>query len=91
MQNICRSYIAVKSNYRCMYKLNLIAIVSIVAAVSFVVGMTAPAAFAAQHASMNTTDNMGLMGNMTGGNATSMTGGNMTMSDMSNATSLNGQ
>jgi hypothetical protein len=74
-----------------MYKLNLIAIVSIVAAVSFVVGMTAPAAFAAQHASMNTTDNMGLMGNMTGGNATSMTGGNMTMSDMSNATSLNGQ
>ena len=74
-----------------MYKLNLIAIVSIVAAFSLVVGMTAPAAFAAQHASMNTTDNMGLMGNMTGGNATSMTGGNMTMSDMSNATSLTGQ
>ena len=74
-----------------MYKLNLIAIVSIVAAVSFVVGMTSPAAFAAQHASMNTTDNMGLMGNMTGGNATPMTGGNLTMSEMSNATSLTGQ
>ena len=75
-----------------MYKLNLITIVSIVAAVSFVVGMTAPAiAFAAQHASMNTTDNMGLMGNMTGGNATPMTGGNLTMSEMSNATSLTGQ
>ncbi len=75
-----------------MYKLNLIAIVSIVAAVSFVVGMTTPGVFAAQHASMNTTDNMGLMGNMTGGNATtSMTGDKLTMSEMSNATSLNGQ
>jgi hypothetical protein len=75
-----------------MYKLNLIAIVSIVAAVSFVVGMTAPAAFAAQHESMTMNmDNMSSMGNMTGGNATSMTGGNMTMSDMSNATSLTGQ
>ncbi len=74
-----------------MYKLNLIAIVSIVAAVSFVVGMASPAAFAAQHASINTTDNMGLMGNMTGGNATPMTGGKLTMSEMSNATSLTGQ
>jgi hypothetical protein len=52
-----------------MYKLNLIAIVSIVAAVSFVVGMTAPAAFAQG-------DNMTMdmdIGNMTGGNATSTT------------------
>jgi len=57
-----------------MYKLNLIAVVSIAAAVSLFVGMASPAiAFAAQHASMNTTDNMGLMGNMTGGgNASSM-------------------
>jgi hypothetical protein len=75
-----------------MYKLNLIAIVSIVAAVSFVVGMSAPAAFAAQHASINTTDNMGLMGNMTGGNATMTMDDNMTsMSEMSNATSMTGQ
>ncbi len=49
-----------------MYKLNLIAIVSIVAAVSFVVGMASPAAFAQD-------------GGMTGGN---MTGGNMTGGDM---------
>ncbi len=74
-----------------MYKLNLIAIVSIVAAVSFVVGMTTPSAFAAQHASMNTTDNMGLMGNMTGGNATMAMDDNTSMSEMSNATSMTGQ
>ena len=59
-----------------MYKLNLIAIVSIVAAVSFVVGMTAPAAFAQDNMTMNM-DNMSSMGNTTGGNATSMAG-NMT-------------
>jgi hypothetical protein len=35
---------------------------------------------------MNTTDNMGLMGNMTGGNATMTMDDNMSMSDMSNAT-----
>ena len=67
-----------------MYKLNLIAIVSIVAAVSFVVGMASPAAFA-QDGGM-TGDNMtggmtgGDMGTMTGDNMTGgMTGGNMTM------------
>jgi hypothetical protein len=36
-----------------MYKLNLIAIVSIVAAVSFVVGMSAPAVFAQDNMTMN--------------------------------------
>ena len=39
-----------------MYKLNLIAIVSIVAAVSFVVGMTAPAAFAQDNLTMALTN-----------------------------------
>jgi hypothetical protein len=54
-----------------MYKLNLITVVTIVAAVSLVVGMASPVAFAQ--------DNMSSMGNMTGGggNATSMAG-NMT-------------
>ena len=62
-----------------MYKLNLIAIVSIVAAVSFVVGMASPAAFA-QDGGM-TGGNM--TGGMTGGNMTGgMTGGNMTGGDM---------
>ena len=68
-----------------MYKLNLIAVVSIVAAVSLAVGMASPiAAFAtlimATPMGDNTTmnmDNMSSMGNMTGGNATSMAG-NMT-------------
>ena len=62
-----------------MYKLNFIAVVTIVAAVSFVVGMASPIAFAAQHENM--TMDMGnnmssMMGNMTGGggNATSMAG-----------------
>ena len=56
-----------------MYKLNLIAIVSIVAAFSLVVGIASPLAFAANHENTTTT-----MGNMTdGGNATSMAG-NMT-------------
>jgi len=69
----------VKSNYRCMYKLNFITIVGIVASVSLVVGMASPAAaFAAQHENMTMNmDNMSSMGNMTGGNATSMAG-NMT-------------
>ena len=63
-----------------MYKSNLIVIVGIVAAVSLVVGMTAPAiAFAAQHESMTMNmDNMSSMGNMTGGNGTSMMGDNAT-------------
>jgi hypothetical protein len=61
-----------------MYKLNLIAVVSIVAAFSLVVGIASPAAFAAQHENMTMSmDNMSSMGNMTGGNATSMAG-NMT-------------
>ncbi len=66
-----------------MYKLNAIAIVGIVASVSLVVGMASPAvvAFAAQHENMTMTmDNMSSMGNMTGGNATSMAG-NMTETD----------
>ncbi len=71
-----------------MYKLNLITVVSIVAAVSLVVGMASPLAFAAQHASMNTTDNMGLMGNnMTGGNATA---GNMTETESVTTTNETG-
>ncbi len=66
-----------------MYKLNLIAVVSIVAAVSLAVeGMASPIAFAAQHETMSMTrdDNMSSMGNMTGDNATSMAG-NMTESE----------
>ena len=60
-----------------MYKLNLIAILGIVAAVSLVVGMASPLALAANHenTTMNMGDNMSsMMGNMTGdgGNATSM-------------------
>ena len=67
-----------------MYKLNLIAIVGIVAAVSsLVVGMASPVAFAAQHEgmTMNMDNNMSSMGNMTGGNATSMMGGDSTPND----------
>ena len=52
-----------------MYKLNLITVVTIVAAVSLVVGMASPLAFAANHENTTTT-----MGNMTGG------GGNATTS-----------
>ncbi len=59
-----------------MSRLNLIAVLTVVAAVSLVVGMTAPVAvaFAAQHENMTMTmDNASSMGNMTGGgNATSM-------------------
>jgi hypothetical protein len=63
-----------------MYKLNFIAVVTIVAAVSLALGMASPAAFAAQHENMtmNMDDNISSVGNMTGGgNATSMAG-NMT-------------
>ncbi len=68
-----------------MNKLNLISVVTIVAAVSLVVGMTPPAAFATfpnipnvtpmgDNMTMNMDDNMSSMGNMTGGgNATFMT------------------
>ncbi|MBA3285151.1 MAG: hypothetical protein H0U27_08850 [Nitrosopumilus sp.] len=56
-----------------MYKLNLIAIVSIIAAISFVVGMTAPMAFAQE--------------NMTMDNGTMMND-NMTMT-MDNGTMMN--
>ena len=74
-----------------MYKLNLIAIVSIVAAVSLVVGMSSPAAFAQDNMTMNM-DNTTSMGGMSGDNATMTMGDNMTsMSDMSNATSMTGQ
>ncbi|MEJ7641262.1 MAG: hypothetical protein WKF36_03605 [Candidatus Nitrosocosmicus sp.] len=75
-----------------MYKLNLIAIVSIVAAVSFVVGMSSPAAFAQDNMTMNMDDNMSSMGGMTGDNATMTMDDNMTsMSNMSNASSMTGQ
>ena len=67
-------YMAVKHYCRCMNKLNLIAVASIVAAVSLVVGMASPiVAFAQDNMTMNMDDNMSSMGNMTGGNATSMT------------------
>jgi hypothetical protein len=57
-----------------MYKLNFIAVVTIVAAVSLVVGMASPIAFAQDNMTMNMDDNMSSTGNMTGGggNATSM-------------------
>ncbi len=76
---LSRPYMPVKPGHRCMYKLNVIAVISIVAAVSLIVGMASPLAFAAQHENMtmNMDDNMSSMGNMTGGNATSMAG-NMT-------------
>ena len=68
----------VKSNCRYMYKLNLIAVITIVVTVSLVVTMASPAiAFAAQHENMtmiNMDNNVGSMGNMTGGdNETSIT------------------
>ena len=57
-----------------MYKLKLIAVVTIVATVSLIVGMASPiAAFAQDNMTINMDDNMTSMGNMTGGNATSMT------------------
>ena len=58
-----------------MYKLNLIAVVTIVAAVSLVVGMASPAAvaFADDHNATMSMDNMALMGGMTGGNSTTST------------------
>jgi len=46
IQNICGSYISLKSNCRCMNKLNLIAVGNIVVAVSLFVGMMTSAAFA---------------------------------------------
>ena len=61
-----------------MYRLNFIAAVTILSAVSLAVGMASPLAFAAQHENMTTTmgNNMTSPGNMTGGggNATSMAG-----------------
>ena len=75
-----------------MYKLNLIAIVGIIAGVSFVVGMATPVvAFAQENMTMTMDENMSSMGNMSGGNATMTMDDNMIMSDMSNATSLTGQ
>ncbi len=49
-----------------MYKLNFIAVVTIVTAVSLVVGMASPLAFGVQHENMTTTmDNMTSGGNLT--------------------------
>ncbi len=58
-----------------MYKLTLIAIVGIIAAVFLVVGMASPAAvaFADNHNATMSMDNMALMGGMTGGNSTTST------------------
>ena len=57
-----------------MYKLKLIAVVTIVATVSLIAGMASPiAALAQDNMTINMDDNMTSMGNMTGGNATSMT------------------
>ena len=58
-----------------MNKLNLIAVVTIVAAVPLVVGIASPiVAFAQDNMTMNMDNNMSSMGNMTsGGNAISMT------------------
>ena len=65
---------AVRHYCRCMNKLNLIAVASIVAAVSLVVGMASSIpAFAQDNKTMNMDDNMSSIGNMTSGNATSMT------------------
>ncbi len=67
-------YMAVKHYCKYMNKLNLIAVTSIVAAISLVVGMASPiAAFAQDNMTMNMDDNMSSMGNMTSGNATFMT------------------
>ncbi len=58
-----------------MYRLNLIAVVTIIAAVSLVVGMASPmaAAFAQDKMTMNMDDNMSSIGNATGdGNSTLM-------------------
>ena len=61
-----------------MYKLNLIAIVGIVAAVSFVAGMAAPAVFAQDNMTMNMKmDNMSSM--------TSGVGNSTTMNQTDNA------
>ena len=58
-----------------MYKLNLIAVVTIVATVSLVVGIASPAAvaFADDNSATMNMDNMALMGGMTGGNSTTST------------------
>ncbi len=75
-----------------MYKLNFIAIVSIVAAVSFVVGMTAPAAFAQENMTMNMDNStMSNMSSSMGNGNMTMNMDNTTMPGMSNATSMTGQ
>ena len=58
-----------------MHKLNLIAVVTIVAAVSLVVGMASPiaVAFADDNSATMNMDNMALMGGTTGGNSTTST------------------
>ncbi|MEJ7642917.1 MAG: hypothetical protein WKF36_12100, partial [Candidatus Nitrosocosmicus sp.] len=72
-----------------MYKLNLIAIVSIIAAISFVVGMTAPMAFAQENMTMDNgtmmNDNMTMTMTMDNG---TMMNDNMTMT-MDNGTMMN--
>jgi Spy/CpxP family protein refolding chaperone len=57
-----------------MSKLNLIAIVAIVATVTLVAGFAAPI-----FAQSNSTGGGNMHMNMTGGNTTGMNGGNMTM------------
>ncbi len=79
-------YIASEHYCRCMHRLNLIAVVGIVAAVSLVVGMASPAvavAFAAQHENTTMTmDNRSSIGNMTGGNTTSTAGNTIETDDL---------
>ena len=57
-----------------MYRLNFIAAVTILSAVSLAVGMASPTvAFADDHNATMSMDNMALMGGMTGGNSTTST------------------
>jgi hypothetical protein len=65
-----------------MSKLNLIAIIAIVASVSLFAGMFAAPIFAQSNSTGGGNMNM----NMTGGNTTGMSGGNMTM-HMTNSSS----
>ena len=74
LQIISKALYVVKYYCGYMHRLNLIAITGVLAAVSLVVGMASPLAFAQDNMTMTMDDNMSSMGNVTGGgNATSMT------------------
>ena len=73
LQIISKALYKVKYYWGYMHRLNLIAIIGILAAVSLVVGMASPLAFAQDNMTMTMDDNMSSIGNLTnGGNATSM-------------------